>query len=87
MLCYEDRNSNGNGRITPREIQILQLTATGATNREVALRLGISPDTVKNRMGGIYRKLGTYTRLEAVLEGIRRGIVVVPGSRAVRHGR
>jgi DNA-binding CsgD family transcriptional regulator len=71
--------TNSNGVLTSREVEILQETSTGATYREIGLRLRISPDTVKNRMHGIYCKLGVYTRFEAVLEAIRRGYVVVPG--------
>ncbi len=71
--------TNNNGRLTPREVEILQLAANGMCNSEIGLKLGITESTVKNRMHGIFSKLDVYVRIEAVFEGIRRGYVVVPG--------
>jgi DNA-binding NarL/FixJ family response regulator len=76
-----------NGKFTPREMAILQLVAGGLCSGEIALKMGIAESTVKNRLTGIYRKLDVTTRIEAVLEGIRRGYVVVPGIRGVRDDR
>jgi two-component system nitrate/nitrite response regulator NarL len=76
--------TNSNGKLTPREVEILQLAANGLCNGEIGLKLGIAESTVKNRMHVIFSKLDVCVRLEAVLEGIRRGYVVVPGIRRVR---
>jgi DNA-binding CsgD family transcriptional regulator len=71
--------TNSNGKLTPREIEILQLAANGLCSNEIGLRMGIAGNTVKNRLNTIYRKMEVYTRIDAVLEAIRRGYVVVPG--------
>src|SRR4051794_583072 len=44
--------------LTPRERQVLELLATGATNREIAGRLHLSPDAIKKHAAAVYRKLG-----------------------------
>lgn len=52
--------------LTPRERDVLELLATGATNREIATRLHLGPDSVKKHAAAIYRKLGVRNRTEAV---------------------
>ena len=66
--------------LTPRENEILQLMATGASNREIALRLFISQNTVKNHVRAVLDKLHAGTRTEAVMIGARAGLIEVrPG--------
>ncbi|EXF25756.1 LuxR family transcriptional regulator [Nesterenkonia sp. AN1] len=52
--------------LTPREIEILQQLATGATNRDLARVLFISEATVKTHLVHIYEKLGVENRTQAV---------------------
>jgi two-component system response regulator DesR len=52
--------------LTDREREILSLLGTGATNREIAARLYLAPDTVKKSATALYRKLGVRNRTEAV---------------------
>jgi LuxR family transcriptional regulator, maltose regulon positive regulatory protein len=52
--------------LTQRELEILDLLASGLTNREIATRLFISQQTVKKHAGNIYGKLGVRRRTEAV---------------------
>ncbi|SCL36107.1 two-component system, NarL family, response regulator DesR [Micromonospora nigra] len=52
--------------LTPRETEILDLTAGGAPVTEVAGSLGLAPGTVRNHLGRIIRKAGARTRVEAV---------------------
>jgi two-component system response regulator DesR len=52
-------------RLTRRERDVLELMATGATNREIAARLHLGPDSVKKHAAAIYRKLGVRNRTEA----------------------
>jgi DNA-binding NarL/FixJ family response regulator len=61
--------------LTEREIEVLQLLAFGYTNRDIAKRLFISPDTVKTHLEHIYQKLGTNDRTAAVAEAFRRRLV------------
>jgi DNA-binding NarL/FixJ family response regulator len=61
-------------RLTSRELELLPLIAAGLRNREVASRLGISEQTIRNHLTNIYRKLGTTNRTEMTAEARRRGI-------------
>ena len=61
--------------LSPREKQILQRVANGATTKEVAHDLHISPHTVKTHLERIFEKLGANDRAQAVAIAIRKGIV------------
>jgi len=61
--------------LSKREREILQRVADGATTREVARALGISPHTVKTHLERIFEKLGANDRAQAVAIAIRTGIV------------
>lgn len=61
--------------ISKRERQILQMVAYGATTKEVAHDLGISPHTVKTHLERIFEKLGANDRAQAVAIAIRKGLV------------
>ncbi|MDA0160866.1 response regulator transcription factor [Solirubrobacter ginsenosidimutans] len=52
-------------RVSPREREVLRVLVTGATNAEIAGRLGLSPHTVKQHTRSIYRKLGVRNRAAA----------------------
>ena len=75
----EARTAGGDEpRSTPlskREREILQKVADGATTRQVASDLGISPHTVKTHLERIFEKLGANDRAQAVAIAIRTGIV------------
>jgi DNA-binding NarL/FixJ family response regulator len=53
--------------LSPREREVLDIVATGATNSAIAHRLGLSPKTVGNHISAIFLKLGVATRAEAVV--------------------
>jgi DNA-binding NarL/FixJ family response regulator len=61
--------------LSRRELQILQMIAYGATTKEVAHQLGISPHTVKTHLERIFEKLGANDRAQAVAIALRRGMV------------
>lgn len=61
--------------LTERELEILQLLAFGYTNRDIAGRLFISPDTVKTHLEHVYQKLGASDRTAAVAEAMRRRLI------------
>jgi DNA-binding CsgD family transcriptional regulator len=63
------------GPLTPRELEVLQLAAHGASAREIAARLEISPATVKRHFESIYARLGVADRASAVATAMRRGFV------------
>ena len=60
--------------LTDRESEILGLIAGGATNREIAAALFLSPHTVKEHTSTLYRKLGARNRAEAVQRAGRLGL-------------
>jgi two-component system, NarL family, response regulator LiaR len=59
--------------LTPRELEVLQLLAQGMSNRAIAKALFISDRTVQAHLTSIFAKTQVSSRLEAVLNGIRRG--------------
>ena len=61
--------------LSKRETEILQKVAYGATTKEVARDLDISPHTVKTHLERIFEKLGANDRAQAVAIAIRTGIV------------
>ena len=61
--------------LSRRESQILQKVAYGATTKEVAHDLGISPHTVKTHLERIFEKLGANDRAQAVAIALRKGLV------------
>jgi DNA-binding NarL/FixJ family response regulator len=62
-------------QLTPRELAVLQVMATSATNRDIAQQLHVSEETVRTHVKGILRKLEQPTRTQAVFEGIRQGLI------------
>jgi DNA-binding NarL/FixJ family response regulator len=77
--------------LTPREIEILDYVAQGNSNKEIAFRLKISDQTVKNHITSILRKLAVNDRTQAVIYALRHGWIKLedypepePRLRAVR---
>lgn len=67
----DDPKSN----LTIRETEIVQLLGTGKTNKEIALTILRTEDTVKAHLKKIFIKLGVESRSAAVLAGVRLGII------------
>jgi DNA-binding NarL/FixJ family response regulator len=63
--------------LTPREIEVLELLAEGLSNKGIALRLGISDQTVKFHVASISGKLGAHSRTGAVRLAVRRGLITL----------
>jgi DNA-binding NarL/FixJ family response regulator len=74
-----DRLRGGDGQdpddLTTRELQVLQILATGQQNKEIADALLISERTVKFHVSALLRKLGAGNRTEAVALATERGII------------
>ena len=61
--------------LSPREVEVLDLLATGSANKDIAAQLFIGESTVKTHIIHIFNKLGVKGRTEAVAEAARRGII------------
>jgi two-component system response regulator DesR len=75
MTVFEPQDEAAAGLLTSREREVLDLIASGATNPEIAARLFLSPHTVKEHTGKLYRKLEVRNRAEAVQRGQRLGLI------------
>ncbi len=65
-------------KLTDRELEVLKLVAQGLNNREVAKRLFISENTVKNHVRNILEKLQLHSRMEAVMYAVREKLLDIP---------
>ncbi len=63
--------------LTARETQILNYIAKGFLNKQIAAELTISEQTIKNHVTSILRKLNANARTEAVVVGIRQGLISI----------
>jgi DNA-binding NarL/FixJ family response regulator len=63
--------------LTPREMEILDYIAQGFMNKQIAVKLGIGEQTIKNHVTSILRKLNANARTEAVVLAIRRGLISI----------
>jgi DNA-binding NarL/FixJ family response regulator len=61
--------------LTPRELDVLRLIASGRSNKEIADALGTAEATVKNQASSIFGKLGVRDRTRAVLRAIELGVL------------
>lgn len=67
----------GTRKLTPREHEVLELLAAGASNKMIARRLGISVATAKFHVAALLGKLGARGRSDAVAIGVRRGLLML----------
>ena len=63
--------------LTARERDVLELLARGSTNAQIATTLGVSTNTVKFHVAGLYTKLGVNSRSEAAWQAFTRGILTL----------
>jgi two-component system NarL family response regulator len=74
-------------QLTGREQQVLGLLAAGADTRAISHQLAVSPDTAATHVRNLLSKIGAGSRLEAVLEAQRLGLVDPPAPLARYPGR
>lgn len=65
--------------LTQREVEVLQCLADGLTNQAIGKRLYLSTNTVGNHLQRAMAKLGAHSKLEALVVGVRLGLVELPG--------
>ena len=75
QMSRTDRQQVPSPRLTDRELEVLKLVAQGLNNREIAKRLFISENTVKNHVRNILEKLHLHSRMEAVVYAVREKIL------------
>jgi two-component system response regulator DesR len=76
MTVFPPRQEHPAAPLSVREREVLSLMAGGATNKEIAARLFLSPHTVKEHTSSLYRKLKARNRAEAVQRAERLGLTV-----------
>ena len=72
---YEIAEHATDDALTPAEIAVLRLIATGNANKQIADQLSITEETVKSRVKSILSKLGANDRTHAAMIGLKRGII------------
>jgi DNA-binding NarL/FixJ family response regulator len=63
--------------LSKREVQVLRHVASGMSNKEIAGRLAISRQTVRNHLSNIFRKLKASNRTQAVINAMRTGLLLL----------
>lgn len=69
---------DGIGHLNETELQMLQLVASGLSNREIARQMSFADSTVKNRLSVLFQKIGVSDRTQAAIYAITRGITPLP---------
>ena len=67
----------GSIALSSRELNVLSLVARGLSNKQIAIKLGISDKTVRNHLSRIFRKLDAGNRTQAVMNAMRVGLLTV----------
>jgi DNA-binding NarL/FixJ family response regulator len=63
------------GGLTPREIDLLRLIASGRSNKEIALELNLAESTVKNKLSVLFQKLDAKDRTQAAIYAMSHGLL------------
>jgi DNA-binding NarL/FixJ family response regulator len=74
----ENLKGERNAGLTPREVEILQLICDGKSNKEIAVHLELSANTVAVHRANIMDALGIHKTAELVVYAIRNGLVNIP---------
>ena len=66
--------SGGIDTLSPRELDVLRLLASGMPNKEIAARLNLAPRTAANHVAAVLAKLGVQSRAAAAAFAVRHGL-------------
>lgn len=80
-----EQSRRGLEALTPREIEILERIADGATNADAAAALGISPRTVQTHVANAFQKLGVRTRAAAIAQFVRSTALALAAAITLQH--
>jgi len=69
------RKKLNNHNLTRQQYRILGLMAQGQSNKEIAMKLSLSPQTVKNHVSAVLRAMDAQNRTDAAIKGIKLGII------------
>jgi DNA-binding NarL/FixJ family response regulator len=72
---YELAEHAASDALTPAELDVLRLIASGHANKQIAARLSITEDSVKGRVKNILSKLGATDRTHAAMIAVKRGFI------------
>ena len=75
MTVFTTEGKQPPNLLTEREREVLAMIAGGATNREIAERLFLSPHTVKDHTSTLYKKMNARNRAEAIVRAQRLGLL------------
>ncbi|CAN5325970.1 response regulator transcription factor [soil metagenome] len=78
QMSRPERDTGPALRLTERELDVLRLVAQGHSNKEIAARLFISENTVKNHVRNMLEKLQLHSRMEAVMYAVRENLLELP---------
>jgi two-component system, NarL family, response regulator LiaR len=71
----QDESNEWDDLLTDREMDVLKAAAQGQSNKQIAGDLEVSPRTVQAHLANTFEKLGVASRTEAVIQGLRKGLL------------
>ena len=78
LLCIErDALDRSDSSLSPRERSIVLLMGQGLSNKQIARKLGIAPETVKTHAKRIFLKLTVCSRAQAVYRAVALGLIAL----------
>ncbi|MBT2510096.1 response regulator transcription factor [Streptomyces sp. ISL-98] len=80
----ERGREHSSGAVSPREREVLVCVSEALSNRQIAVRLGITEGTVKRHLRNIFDKLGAVSRIDAVNKAMALSLIAAPRGRSVR---
>jgi DNA-binding NarL/FixJ family response regulator len=71
----DERRDGGDFGLSERQLEVLEAVAHARSNRAAAAALSLSEATVKRHLANIYKRMGAVSRMEAVVAGVRAGLL------------